>query len=113
METPAMATKTQQKRIPSESARERAQEYSSADTMVTDPTSRKSADQESTTGTVMATSVAAHHTLQIFACGWRKITSYHGLRIHQGKRKCLGNQRQGPRIDYLLPKESSQSNEAQ
>ncbi|XP_057207487.1 nuclear pore complex protein Nup214 isoform X2 [Triplophysa rosa] len=29
------------------------------------------------------------HTLQTCICGWSKITSYRGLRIHQGKMKCL------------------------
>ncbi|CAJ1069687.1 uncharacterized protein LOC118335412 [Xyrichtys novacula] len=26
-------------------------------------------------------------------CGWSKVTTYHGLRIHQGKAKCVGNSR--------------------
>lgn len=111
------AEKTQQKKIPSESARARAQEDSSTDTMVTDPgpestmsITRRPGEHHRNCRSYICSSAP---TLQICACGWRKVTSYHRLRIHQGKRKCSGNQRQGPRIDYLLSKESSQSNKAQ
>ncbi|XP_053272125.1 uncharacterized protein LOC128430167 [Pleuronectes platessa] len=30
-------------------------------------------------------------SLQVCVCGWSKVTSYHGLRIHQGKMGCMQN----------------------
>uniref|UniRef100_A0A3B1JD36 Reverse transcriptase domain-containing protein n=1 Tax=Astyanax mexicanus TaxID=7994 RepID=A0A3B1JD36_ASTMX len=52
--------------------------------------------------------------LQVCSCGWSKVTSIRGLRIHQGRMKCLENVRPGPRIDqYLLRDRSSQASEAQ
>ena len=48
--------------------------------------------------------------LQVCVCGWQKVTTRRGLRIHQGKMKCLVGGRQGTRIDsYFLRSASSQS----
>ncbi|KAE8299863.1 hypothetical protein D5F01_LYC02281 [Larimichthys crocea] len=74
-------------------------------------TSKVSTVQENTTATSSSLATAADHKLQICSCGWRKITSFRGLRIHQGKKRCLSEKSQGPRIDYFLQKESNQSNE--
>ncbi|KAK0136753.1 Retrovirus-related Pol polyprotein from type-2 retrotransposable element R2DM [Merluccius polli] len=53
-------------------------------------------------------------TLQSCICGWTKVTSTAGLKIHQGKKKCLKKVEQGPRIDhYFLRSRSSQSSEVQ
>ena len=118
LESPAIATKSQQKRTPLESARAGAEDDSSADIMVTDPgtettTSNESTAQESDTAVAPATATSTGHKQQICPCGWRKVTSYRGLRIHQGKMKCLTEERQRPRVDYFLRKESDQSNEVQ
>lgn len=75
-------------------------------------TSNDSRVQEKTTATSASLVTAADHKLQICTCGWRKVTSFRGLRIHQGNKGCLRGERQGPRIDYFLRKESNQSNEA-
>ena len=32
-----------------------------------------------------------HRIQRHCCCGWSKVTTYHGLRIHQGKAKCVGN----------------------
>ena len=51
---------------------------------------------------------------QVCCCGWSKVTSIRGLRIHQGRMKCLKKVRPGPRIDhYLLRERSSHASEAQ
>lgn len=118
LESPAIATKRRQKRTPLESARAGAEDDSSADIMVTDPgtettTSNESTAQESDTAVAPATATSTGHKQQICPCGWRKVTSYRGLRIHQGKMKCLTEERQRPRVDYFLRKESNQSNEVQ
>lgn len=117
LETPALATTRRQKRIPQESARAGVKEDSLADSMVMTgletTTSNQSTAQESTTTRVTVSTVATGHKLQICPCGWRKITSYRGLRIHQGKKRCLNEGGQRPRIDYLLQRESNQSSEAQ
>lgn len=109
---PPNATESEQKNIPLEPARAGAQDGSMTDSMVTDPgtdmTTSKSTAHETTT-------VAIGHSLQMCTCGWKKITSYRGLRTHQGKRGCLREQRQGPRIDqyFLQSNQSNQSIEAQ
>lgn len=117
LETPVIATKRRQKSTPLESARAGAEEDSSADMTVIDPgpetTMSKNITQESATTIVTATAATAGHKLQICACDWRKVTSQLGLRIHQGKKRCLREERQRPRIDYFLRKGSNQSNEAQ
>lgn len=58
---------------------------------------------------------AAGHSLQVCTCGWAKVTSVTGLKIHQGKKRCLGKQSQEPRIDqyFLRSNTSNQSSEAQ
>lgn len=56
--------------------------------------------------------LAAGHTLQSWKCGWTKITSTKGLKIHQGKRRCLRKGEQGTRIDsYFHRSKSSQLKE--
>ena len=52
--------------------------------------------------------------LQNCICGWAKVTSIQGLKIHQGRRQCLKKGQQGSRIDsYFLRSRSSQSAEVQ
>ncbi|KAK0148023.1 hypothetical protein N1851_012272 [Merluccius polli] len=56
----------------------------------------------------------AGHKLQSCICGWSKITSEKGLKIHQGRKKCLKELTKGPRIDhYFLRGRANQSDEAQ
>ncbi|KAL6460670.1 hypothetical protein MHYP_G00306360 [Metynnis hypsauchen] len=74
-------------------------------------TSKDSTAQEDTSATSASFVTTADHKLQICSCGWRKVTSFWGLRIHQGKKRCLSKESQGPRIDLFLRKESNQSNE--
>lgn len=80
------------------------------DNMATDPgtnmTMSKNMAHETT---------AAGHSLQVCICGWTKVTSVTGLNIHQGKKRCLGKQSQGPHIDqyFLRSNTSNQSSEAQ
>jgi len=51
---------------------------------------------------------------QVCVCGWSKATTVRGLKIHQGKMKCLREKGRGPHIDqYFLRSQSSQSNEIQ
>ncbi|TWW62700.1 hypothetical protein D4764_04G0013470 [Takifugu flavidus] len=53
-------------------------------------------------------------TLQSCICGWKKITSEKGFKIHQGRKKCLRELSEGPRIDhYFLRGRANQSIEAQ
>ena len=52
--------------------------------------------------------------LQVCLWSWRKITVAKGLKIHQGKKKCLIEIKQGSHIDqYFLRSQSSQSSEFQ
>ncbi len=116
VEAPAIAMKSRLKRTPPESARAGAEEDSSADIMVTDSgpettMTKNGAVQESDTAVATATATTEGHKLHICPCSWGKATSYLGLRIHQGRKKCLREERQRPRIDYFLRKESSQSSE--
>ena len=56
----------------------------------------------------------AGRKLQSCICGWKKVTSERGLKIHQGRRKCLSKPSVGPRIDhYFLRGRANQSSEAQ
>lgn len=89
---PPRATKSQQRKIPLEPVRAGAQDGSTIDNTATDPgtdttTSKNTAHE--------ATTTAAGHSLQVCSCGWEKITSAKGLKIHQAKKKCLRVQRQG------------------
>ncbi len=108
---PPNATENEQRNIPLEPARAGAQDGSMTDSMATDPgtdmTTSKNTAHETTTA-------AAGHSLQVCTCGWAKTTSFRGLRTHQGKRGCLREQRQWPRIDqyFLRSNQSNQSIEA-
>lgn len=92
------AKKKQRKKTPPEFARAGAEEDSSADNMVLSrpetTTNTDSTVQENTVVTSAPTG-AADHKLQTCTCGWRKITSHLGLRIHQGKKRCLREERIG------------------
>ncbi|KAK9524410.1 hypothetical protein VZT92_016806 [Zoarces viviparus] len=110
---PLNATTSKQRNIPLESARAEAQDGSHTDNTVTDLGTETTTHKESTTHET--TTTAAGHKLQVCICGWEKVTSAFGLKIHQGRKKCLREQRQGPRIDqyFLRSNQSNQSNEAQ
>ena len=61
-----------------------------------------------------APTATAGRKLQNCICGWTKVTSTLGLKIHQGKKGCLKKGQQGSRIDsYFLRSRSSQSTEVQ
>lgn len=83
-----------------------------ADNMVTDPGTNSTRMMTSTIPE--NTTPAPGKTLQRCICGWEKVTSTAGLKIHQGKKKCLKEVEQGSRIDhYFLRNKSSQSSEVQ
>lgn len=107
-----MATKSPKRKIPLESARAGAEDDSSTDYTVTDPGKNRT-----TTKRIISTALtssAARQELQTCSCGWSKVTSTRGLKIHQGRMKCLKEARSGPRIDhYLLRERSNQASEAQ
>lgn len=110
---PTMATKTSKRRIPPESARAGVQDDSLADHLVTDH------GTETTMNPMIGMAVDGAivqegHSLQSCICGWKKITSEKGLRIHHGRKKCLREFNKGPRIDkYFLRGKKNKSSEAQ
>ena len=107
-----MLRKPQEEKNP-ESARAGAQDDSSADHMVTDPGTETTTSQMISTVVDGATALAGHK-LRSCICGWRKITSEKGLKIHQGRKKCPRELSEGPRIDhYFLRGRANQSSEAQ
>ena len=110
---PPIATKSKQRKTPLEPARAGAQDGSTADNMVIDLGMETTTDKESTAHGTSTTAIG--HKLQVCICGWNKVTSAMGLKIHQGRKRCLREQRQGPRIDryFLRGNESNQSSEAQ
>lgn len=56
----------------------------------------------------------AGRKLQKCVCGWTKVTTIHGLQIHQGRKKCLTKGKQVSRIDnYFLRSRPNQSTEVQ
>ena len=109
---PPSATESSQRKIPLEPARAGAQDGSTIDNMATDLGTNATMSKNTEHEAIMS---AAGHSLQVCICGWAKVTSTKGLKIHQGKRQCLGKQRQGPRIDqyFLRSNRSNQSIEAQ
>ncbi|KAJ8010151.1 hypothetical protein DPEC_G00072000 [Dallia pectoralis] len=109
---PPIATKSKQGNIPLEPARAGAQDGSINDNKVIDPGTDMTMSKNTALET---TTTAAEHSLQVCTCGWAKITSFRGLRAHQGKKGCLREQGQGPRIDqyFLRSNQSNQSIEAQ
>ena len=124
--TPKKATNTNTEKIPLESARAGAEDDSQADYTVTDygtdmtmswirtktiensTMSRMNASIEDSGGAIEG------KKLQICSCGWQKVTTVKGLRIHQGRKKCLVEGVRVGRIDqYFLRSQSSQSVEVQ
>ena len=135
---PTYAT-TKIRRIPLGSARAGVEDDSQADYMATDTGtdmtmswicdsvkdrgtdlfSRTRAGQNSSQGDV---SVAGENKnvrlegnkLQICPCGWQKVTSVRGLRMHQGRKRCVVKERQCGRIErYFLRSQSNKSDEVQ
>ncbi|KAL7877268.1 hypothetical protein SRHO_G00039130 [Serrasalmus rhombeus] len=110
---PVMATKTSERRIPSESARARAKDDSLMDLTATDN------GMERTMRNVISSTVdkrvpVPELTLQSCICGWKKVTTSKGLKIHQGWKKCLKEPSEGPRIDqYFLRSGENKSSETQ
>ncbi len=106
-----MATKRLNGRIPLESARAGVEDDSLTDYTATNPRTDKTTRKEITAQTATSNTEKA---LQICPCGWKKITSVKGLKIHQGKKRCLVEGELGTRIDhYFLRSNSSQSSEVQ
>lgn len=104
-----MATKSPKRKIPLESTRVGVEDVSSADNPVTDA----DMNMHQKIGMALTTS-AVGQELIICNCGWSKVTSIRGLKIHQGRMKCLKEMRPGPCIDQsLLRERSSQLSEAQ
>lgn len=107
-----LATKSPMKKILPEPARAGAEDGSSADNPV------MNTGMEQITRLMIsipeAPTVTAGHNLQNCICGWTKVTSTQGLKIHQGKKGCLKKGQQGSRIDsYFLRSRPSQSTEVQ
>ena len=110
-ESPLTASNISKRKTPLESARAGAEDDSSADYTVTNPGLAMTTAEN--IGTPSAVS-AAGQELQVCVCGWSKVTSRKGLKIHQGRKKCLQDTRQGPRIDqYLLRERPSKASDAQ
>ena len=110
---PTIATKSSKRKIPLEPARAGAEDDSSADHMVTDLAMETTTNQICSTLIDGVTALAGHE-LRSCICGWKKITSERGLKIHQGRKKCLRELSEGPRIDhYFLRGRANQSIEAQ
>lgn len=106
-----MATNRFNGRIPLESARAGVEDDSVTDYTATDLGTDKTKRKEIAAQT---TNNEADKSLQICSCGWKKITSIKGLKIHQGRKRCLIEGELGPRIDhYFLRSNSSQSSEVQ
>ncbi|RXN17451.1 hypothetical protein ROHU_008023 [Labeo rohita] len=103
------------KKIPPESARAGEDDDSLIDYMVIDPGTKQTTRMMITKIPEMITSTPTPGCkLQICRCGWTKETTYAGLRTHQGLKKCLPSQKQGPCIDrYFLRSCSSKSSEVQ
>lgn len=96
-----MATENSMKKIPLVSARAGVQDDSSVDYMVNDP--GQALTMRTRNATVRKDSTEQGPMLQRCRCGWAKVTSLNGLRIHQGRKKCLKPDVQGTRIDqYFL-----------
>lgn len=110
---PLNATESQVRNIPLEPARAGAQDGSLIDHTATDPGTETTMIKKNTAHEKATT--AAGHTLQVCSCGWESLPTARGLRIHQGRKKCLREQRQETRIDqyFLRSNQSSQPNEAQ
>ena len=109
---PKSATKSSKKKTPLEPARAGAEDGSSTDNTVTNTAT------EQTTRLMISTPEALTATAgrapQNCVCGWTKVTSTLGLKIHQGKKGCLRKGQQGSRIDsYFLRSRPSQSTEVQ
>lgn len=77
--------KSQQRKIPLEPERAGVQDGSLTDNMVTDPGMETTMNKDSMEHEITAT--AAGHKLQVCSCGWEKVTSERGLKIHQRVRK--------------------------
>ncbi|MGH0158657.1 UNVERIFIED_CONTAM: hypothetical protein FKN15_046358 [Acipenser sinensis] len=97
------------------SARAEAEDDSTLDNTVNDLGTEMDVSMESTSQkTSSKSAVSKDMELQVCVCGWSKATTVRGLKIHQGRMKCLREKGQGPRIDqYFLRSQSSQSNEIQ
>ena len=112
---PPKASKKLKRKIPLESARAGAEDDSTLDNTVNDLGTETDMSMESTSQkTSSRSAVSKDMELQVCVCGWSKATTVRGLKIHQGRMKCLREKGQGPRIDqYFLRSQSSQSNEIQ
>ncbi|KAL0199484.1 hypothetical protein M9458_008024, partial [Cirrhinus mrigala] len=112
---PSLATEGSMKKIPPESARAGEDDDSLIDYMVIDPGTKQTTRMMITKIPEMTTPTPTPGCkLQICRCGWTKETTYAGLRRHQGLKKCLPSQKQGPCIDrYFLRSCSSKSSEVQ
>ena len=99
--TPNISMKSLNKKTPPEPARTGAEDSSSVDNPLTNIGTKQTMRlMISIPETPTAT---AGLKLQNCFCGWAKVTSIHGLKIHQGKKGCLKKGQQGSRIDsYFL-----------
>ena len=110
---PTIATKSSKGKTPLESARAGAEDDSPTDHMVTNLATETTTNQMISTAVDGVTPLAGQK-LQSCICGWEKITSEKGLKIHQGRKKCLRELSEGPRIDhYFLRGRANKSSEAQ
>uniref|UniRef100_A0A3B1K6T8 Reverse transcriptase domain-containing protein n=1 Tax=Astyanax mexicanus TaxID=7994 RepID=A0A3B1K6T8_ASTMX len=105
------ATLKKKSAIPQESARAGLEDDSQADNMVTD----SGTDMTTRSGlSIEAGGMVSGKELLTCVCGWSKVTSVRGLRIHQGKMRCLSEGVQGPHIEQYFEQNClSQSAEVQ
>lgn len=108
---PNIATEKSRKKIPPGSATAGAEDDPvRMDLTVTDKETELTTNRTTSTAT---NGPPTGETLQNCICGWSRITTARGLKIHQGKKKCLSKLSKGSRIDqYLLRTRSNQSSEA-
>ena len=111
--TPYLATKLNTEKTPLESARAGAEDDSLMIDTVIDPGTDLTMSRENMLVEATSSDVSGKER-QVCVCGWQKVTNLKGLRIHQGRKRCLVERTQGPRIDnYFLRSTSSQSGEVQ
>lgn len=109
---PSMAPKSTRKKIPPESARAGVEDDSPVDHTVIDPSMNQTMRTRASTTPEITSQLGPK--FQKYNCGWAKITSLAGLRIHQSRKKCLKAVEQGTHIDhYFLRSKSNQSSEVQ
>ena len=86
--TPYLATKLNTEKTPLESARAGAEDDSLMTDTVTDPGTDLTMSRENMLVEATSSDVDGKKR-QVCLCGWQKVTTLKGLRIHQGRKRCI------------------------